>query len=162
MYSPWELEGASLDGSPFEIERQAERGRFVYSLFLDVSPEGAIRTVVLDLAGRVPAGERYRLDLAGQPLATPDDVEVSVTVADARAGEVTASQALRVAAATAPATGPLTDERSSYVVGRSVRRTRRGRPRTPGRAFAIVTAGAPRGVELLCTLRGFIAGLCRL
>ena len=116
VYSPWELDAATLDGAPVEIERQPERGRYAYSLFLDVPPEGGVRTLVLDLDGRVDAGARYQLDVATQPLATPDEVEVSVTVEGADSGDVTASAPLEVEGATAHVTGPVTDERTRAVV----------------------------------------------
>ena len=71
VYSPWQLDAATLDGVPVEIERQPERGRYAYSLFLDVPPDGGARTLALELRGQVGTGDRYRLDLASQPLATP-------------------------------------------------------------------------------------------
>jgi hypothetical protein len=79
IYSPWALGEAWVDGEPATIERQVERGLMVYSVFLDVPPEGGQRTVTLQLRGHVAADD-YRLAVTTQPLATPDNLDLAVTV----------------------------------------------------------------------------------
>ena len=116
VYSPHELESASLDGAPVEVERQIERGRNVYSVFLDVPADGGVRSLELHLAGRVATGDTYELEVAGQPLVTPDDVAVAVDVVGAEEGDVTASAPLTVEGPRAAAARPVAEERTTYVV----------------------------------------------
>lgn len=79
IYSPWQLAGAAVDGTPVEMERQVEAGRHSYSVFLDVPPEGGTRTVTLDLRGQVDPGG-YELDVSTQPLTNPDQWNLAVEV----------------------------------------------------------------------------------
>jgi hypothetical protein len=110
VYSPWALEGALLDGAPAALERQEERGRFAYSLFLDVPPGGS-RTLTLDLRGRL-AGDRYRLDVASQPLVEADNLTVGVDVGGG--GAVEASEDLTVDGRRATFTGQLLAEVATF------------------------------------------------
>lgn len=77
VYSPLLLQGAMIDGQPLLLDSEKERGRGVYSAFLDV-PAGGSRTLVLELAGAVSPDVPYRLDLHRQPSAAPDQVTVSL------------------------------------------------------------------------------------
>jgi len=112
VYSPWELEGARLDGEPVELERQREAGRYTYSLFVDVPPEGGTRTVELDLVGALPVGAGYELDVVAQPLVRPDRWSLVVEVAGD--GEITAGDALAVEGRTVRSSGELTDRLTGY------------------------------------------------
>src|SRR5690606_23464155 len=112
IYSPWELEGARLDGEPVELERQREAGRYTYSLFVDVPPEGGTRTVELDLVGALPVGAGYELDVVAQPLVRPDRWSLVVEVAGD--GEITAGDALAVEGRTVRSSGELTDRLTGY------------------------------------------------
>ena len=99
VYTPWILDGAVVDGAPAEIERQVERDRYAYSLFLDVPP-GGTRTVTLELRGLLGA-RRYGLDVATQPLVRPDRLDLAVEVGDAGSRTLATDQ-------------PLTEERTRY------------------------------------------------
>lgn len=112
VYSPWELEGARLDGEPVELERQREAGRYTYSLYLDVPPEGGTRTVELDLAGALPPGAGYALDVASQPLVRPDRWSLAVAVAGD--DEITATDGLAVEGRTVRRAGALTARYTDY------------------------------------------------
>jgi hypothetical protein len=116
IYSPFALEGATVDGEPVMLESQRELGRNAYSLFLDIPPEGGTRTVELRLAGQVAADHRYELTVANQPLVVPDEVTVTVDVAGERPGDVRADPPLAVDDGVASTSGPLADERATYVV----------------------------------------------
>jgi hypothetical protein len=79
IYSPLALDGADLDSGPVAVTTEVERGRYAYSLFLDVPPNGGTRTVTLTLRGSVPIdGDTYRLDVAGQPLRNPDQLTLRI------------------------------------------------------------------------------------
>lgn len=77
IYSRWELEGAEVDGRPVTLEAQVELGRRVYSTFLTVAPDST-RHVRLQLSGRLPPGEPYRLELLRQVTIRPDLITTSV------------------------------------------------------------------------------------
>ena len=111
VYSPWMLDGAVLDGRPAFVERQRERDRYAYSLFIDIPPQGA-RTLTLDLSGRLETGDPYTLDVSTQPLVTPDELAVTVDVeGDQR---ITAEAPLTVDGRTVSATETLTREATRY------------------------------------------------
>jgi uncharacterized protein DUF4012 len=78
IYSPWTADEVLLDGRPATFERQREGDRYAYSLFVDVPPDGATRTVRLALRGRLAAGRDYRLVVGTQPLVTPDRLGLTV------------------------------------------------------------------------------------
>ena len=77
IYSPWELEGAEVDGRPVTLEAQVELGRRVYSTFLTVAPDST-RHVRLQLSGRLPPGEPYHLDVLRQVTVRPDLITTSL------------------------------------------------------------------------------------
>jgi Protein of unknown function (DUF4012) len=94
LYSPWTVDRAELEGKPVELERQTEGGRYAYSLFLDIPPEGGSRTVTLDLRGQLTPGDPYSLDVSTQPLFQPDQFALAVDVGGN--GDIAASTPLRV------------------------------------------------------------------
>jgi hypothetical protein len=101
VYSPLMLEGADVDGRSVELTPEVERDRYAYSLFLDVPP-GGVRTVTLKMRGRIAMHDgHYRLDVAGQPLATPD--RLRITVESAAGGPLQAVPPMEVDGATARA-----------------------------------------------------------
>lgn len=112
IYSPWTLDGAMLDGGPVTLQRQTERGRYAYSLYLDIPPEGGRRTIVLELSGNVDAGGAYTLDVATQPLVEPDQLALTVDVAGDR--EIVGDEPLSVNGRTVSATEALTQEATRY------------------------------------------------
>jgi Protein of unknown function (DUF4012) len=120
LYSPFALEGADLDGQPLDLPAEVERDRYAYSLFLDIPPEGGARVVTLRLRGSIPVdGHGYRLDVAGQPLVTPDDVRV--TVESTAGGTLRASAPMEVAGRTASASITLTEHETAFRVEESDR-----------------------------------------
>jgi hypothetical protein len=114
VYSPLALEGAEVDGRAVDIPSEVERDRYAYSLFVDVPPEGGASTITLRLRGAIPAGGSYRLDVAGQPLVTPD--RLSVTVESAAGGVVTAKAPMEADGASASATVRQTRHESTFRV----------------------------------------------
>ena len=76
LYSPWQPEGATLDGEPLPLEVLPELGRNAISTFVDLAP-GQERTITIELAGRLHE-RRYLLDLAAQPLVEPERVALEV------------------------------------------------------------------------------------
>ena len=79
VYSPWEVDGSSLNGVPLVMTGQQELGRLVYSAFVKV-PAGGTATIVLRLVGSWNPRERYHLGMYHQPLLFPDQVSTSVKV----------------------------------------------------------------------------------
>jgi hypothetical protein len=77
IYSPLTLRRAALDGHPLLMESERELERNVFSAFVTVPAGGAV-TVTVRLAGSLPAGDTYRLDVSRQPTAAPDDLELTV------------------------------------------------------------------------------------
>jgi hypothetical protein len=78
VYSPWGLQGATLDGRPVGFESARELGRNVYSAFVDVPPGG---TAVVELTLTGSRGQRqgpYLLALHRQPAVAPDEVRITV------------------------------------------------------------------------------------
>lgn len=80
LYSPWGSTGATLDGDALGLERLRELGRYAYSTFITLAP-GESRTLVVDLVGEID-DRTYDLDVATQPLITPETFAVSVTTTD--------------------------------------------------------------------------------
>jgi hypothetical protein len=75
VYSPWGLDGASVNGRATSLESQVELGRNVYSAYVDVPP-GATVVVEVELSGVRAAGlPEYVLDLHRQPVVGDDDVQ---------------------------------------------------------------------------------------
>jgi Protein of unknown function (DUF4012) len=129
VYSPWEVSAARLDGQPVTLERQRERGRIAYSVFLDVPPAGGARTLELDLHGLVAGRDEYELVVGTQPLVTPDEFALTVDAGDSElsaggggGGSRSDSErgdepgAVRVDGSSAEATGPLTEETTTYEI----------------------------------------------
>ena len=81
VYSPWQADGASLNGVPLAMTDQQELGRLVYSAFVKV-PAGGTATIVLHLVGSWNPRERYHLGMYHQPLLFPDQVSTSVKLID--------------------------------------------------------------------------------
>jgi hypothetical protein len=79
VYSPWEVDGSSLNGVPLAMTDQQELGRLVYSAFVMV-PAGGTATIVLRLVGSWNPREHYHLGMYHQPLLFPDQVSTSVKV----------------------------------------------------------------------------------
>ncbi len=79
VFTPLSAEGATLDGEPVGLEPQREQGLNVYTAVV-VVPPGGTRTLEVRLRGVVDGMDdgTYRLTLAGQPLAHPDDVTVEI------------------------------------------------------------------------------------
>jgi uncharacterized protein DUF4012 len=114
IYSPWGLDEALVDGRAATVESQREQGRFVYTLLLDVPPDGGRRTVTLHLEGRIPDRDRYRLDVTTQPLVEPDRLTTSVDVLGRAA--IVASPSAVLAGRTVTARTRLTSEETTYQV----------------------------------------------
>jgi hypothetical protein len=112
IYSPWELDSVTLDGTPVEIERQREGARYAYSLFVDIPPEGAARTLTFELAGRLDGTDDYTLDVTTQPLVEPDQLRLTVEVAGD--GAITADEPLVVDGRKVGVAEPLVDELTGY------------------------------------------------
>ncbi len=84
IYSPLPLvrANATLDGKRIDVSSMTELGRNAYAIWL-VVPNGATRTISLELSGKNPLGAGdYRLDLLNQALVNDDPVELTVTSAD--------------------------------------------------------------------------------
>lgn len=77
VYSPHELTGATIDGSPLILETARELGYWVYSTYVTLGP-GAQSTIVIDLAGTVEPGD-YDLTHWPQPLSRADELTVTVS-----------------------------------------------------------------------------------
>jgi hypothetical protein len=115
LYSPLALEGADLDGQPLDLSAEVERDRYAYSLFLDIPPDGGTRVVTLRLRGSIAMdGDRYRLDVAGQPLVLPDDLHV--TVESTGDGPLRANEPMQVEGGTASASIALAEHETTFRV----------------------------------------------
>lgn len=77
IFSPLQLQGATIDGRLLRLDPGAERDRAVYSAFVDV-PAGATVTLALDLAGALPPDRPYRLDIHRQPSVAADELTLSL------------------------------------------------------------------------------------
>jgi hypothetical protein len=78
LFSPLEIESATVDGAPVGVEPQTELGSPVYSLLVSVPPEGSA-TLTFTLTGTIRPGDEYRLDVLTQPLVNDDVVRLRVT-----------------------------------------------------------------------------------
>jgi hypothetical protein len=115
VYSPLMLEGADVDGRSVEITPEVERDRYAYSLFVDVPPEGGMRTVTLKMRGRIAMHDGdYRLHVAGQPLVTPDRLRVRVE--SAAGGPLNATPPMDVDGATAEVAIRLSGQEKTFHV----------------------------------------------
>jgi Protein of unknown function (DUF4012) len=77
LYSPLAFERASLDGAPETMTAGAEVGVRAYSAYVDV-PSGATVTLRVQLAGRVAAGDSFRMSVRLQPAVNPASYTVEV------------------------------------------------------------------------------------
>lgn len=93
LYSALELQGATVDGQPVRLsgDRALDRNRYWTTQTL-----GAGDTLLLEvhLSGLLEPGAPYALDLGMQPVVRLDDV--SVRVAPAEGGDITAARGLRI------------------------------------------------------------------
>ncbi|MEY2448328.1 MAG: hypothetical protein QOH79_1804 [Acidimicrobiaceae bacterium] len=92
LYSPLELQDASLNGSPVSIGRADEFGMHTYTAIVAIPRDQTI-TLTFDLRGVIRPGD-YRLTVARQPLAWPDHVHVVVR---AKSGRVKHATGLTIA-----------------------------------------------------------------
>lgn len=67
VYSPFDLDAATIDGKKLSLLEQPELGRRAYSAFVDI-PARSSRVIELHLSGVTPHTRRYILDLVRQPL----------------------------------------------------------------------------------------------
>ncbi|HEX4869023.1 MAG TPA: DUF4012 domain-containing protein [Acidimicrobiales bacterium] len=79
LYTPWDVDAATLDGEPLPLERIDELGRHALSTFVPIGP-GESRTLQVTLTGFLDDA-RYVLDLAPQPQVEPETATVRVRVA---------------------------------------------------------------------------------
>jgi hypothetical protein len=79
FYTPWDLVGAKVDGTPVALEEATELGRQVYSTAVVIPPKSTA-TVELTLAGRLPDADDYHLDVYRQPVVAPDEVSATLVV----------------------------------------------------------------------------------
>jgi hypothetical protein len=111
LYSPLGLERAELDGHPLLFEFERELGRNVYSAFITIPPGGSA-TLKMTLFGSVPAGSRYRLDVASQPAVNVGEIDVEVRV---QGGRVSSSRGLQARGDVARARVPLIGDQAFEV-----------------------------------------------
>jgi hypothetical protein len=77
LYSPLDLDGATLDGTPVGMRRQPYAGGFVYSFPVQMA-SGQTRQLSVALRGSTPSPGGYELDLIPQPRSAPDQVTVRI------------------------------------------------------------------------------------
>jgi hypothetical protein len=79
VYSPLPLLSATIDGRPARFRTELELHRQVHWVHVDVPPGGTAR-VHVELGGDVGLENgRYVLTVGRQPVATPDELTISVT-----------------------------------------------------------------------------------
>ena len=99
LYSPYALQGATVDGKPLQLQAQRELGRNVWMAIIDI-PQGGTSTVVIDLTGSaVLAGGEYRFAYLPQVLANPDSVTVDLEVANGHPADATSTAPVSTGAA---------------------------------------------------------------
>lgn len=111
LYSPLALKRAELDGRPLLFEFERELGRNVYSAFITIPP-GRSATLQMTLSGSLPAGSRYRLDVASQPGVKAGELDVEVQVQGRR---VSSSRGLRARGDVASARVPFIGDQAFEV-----------------------------------------------
>lgn len=79
IYSPWQLTSSTIDGKSVQLEAATELGRRVYSGGFVIPPMGSV-TIDMVFAGRLPAGDQYRLDIHRQTIPAADNYKVKVTL----------------------------------------------------------------------------------
>lgn len=80
VFTTLEVDGATLDGEPFDPTRGAELSHNVYTRRIDI-PSGETAVLEYELSGTLGAG-RYELVYRPQPLPNPDRLSVEATGAD--------------------------------------------------------------------------------
>ena len=71
VYSPWQLDRATVGGRLVDLESGAELGHNVYSTAVDIPPGSSVR-LELGLTGTMPGDhDTYRLDLHRHPRSLP-------------------------------------------------------------------------------------------
>lgn len=83
VYSPLDLDTATLDGEPAAITNTSELGYQIYEVDVTLAPDGGTAAFELHLTGTLPPGD-LRLDLWHQPLANDDELDVAVEVRGTR------------------------------------------------------------------------------
>lgn len=83
FYTPLAVTVAEIDGEELFLEAQREFGWTAYSASIALPPGGTV-TVKLELEGQVGASTGYRLFLRPQPLAVPDQLDVSAVTTNGR------------------------------------------------------------------------------
>jgi hypothetical protein len=76
LYSPWGVESSTLDGEPLPLEVLPELGRNAITTLVELGP-GQSRTITVELRGFLRQ-RGYVLDLAAQPLVTPERTHVRI------------------------------------------------------------------------------------
>jgi hypothetical protein len=92
LYSPLDLQDASLNGSPVSVDRADEFGLHTYTAIVAI-PRDQTLTLSFHLKGVIQSSD-YRLTVARQPLAWPDHVHVTV---GARGGRIARATGLTIA-----------------------------------------------------------------
>ena len=77
IYSPLDLDGATLDGAPLEMTDERHLGYHAYAALVVVPPKSSI-TLALDLSGAVAPNQTYRLVVGNQPQVHPDELTIRV------------------------------------------------------------------------------------
>lgn len=79
IYTPLGLQSLTVDGEEVTAEHQIEYGLSRYLVPVDLAP-GATQTLVFELSGAVEASTTYRMTAAAQPLVSPDDFSLTVSL----------------------------------------------------------------------------------
>lgn len=77
LYSPLSFHRASVNRAPVGMSSGSELGVHAYSMFVDVPSKGTVE-VVVDLAGRLKAGDDLPMSVRTQPSANPQAVRIVV------------------------------------------------------------------------------------
>ena len=88
IYSPWQLDGATIDGRPLAVEVTRERGHHVYGSSVELAPNGGSATIELRLSGMLTPNQDYELAVWNQVMARPDQLRAAVRVLGQRRFEV--------------------------------------------------------------------------
>jgi hypothetical protein len=82
VYTPHRLVGGRVDGQPVGFRSNRELGYSVFATLVRI-PAGETVVVEMDLEGRMASSaSSYELQYLSQPLVNPDEVEVTLQVAD--------------------------------------------------------------------------------
>ncbi len=76
IYTPHQVASATIDGAPLPLGHQPELGVSTYNALVEIPP-GATLRLAFELVGTIEPGP-YRLVVAGQALAHPDQVDIGV------------------------------------------------------------------------------------